>query len=440
METNQTIRTDAKSLAAYKNACRLIPGGVGSPLHGAPKPGEAPIFIARGQGAVLTDLDGNEYIDYTCSRGSLILGHSDERVVVAIDKAASKGSSFGAPTESEVKLAELIVGRLESVDLVRLTESATEATAYAIRLARGFTNRDRIVRFQGCRHGLVDSLLGGTMHGADAETVLRASGVPAGVTADTLVLPYNDLGEIEKLLTDQGASIAAVLVEPLATGMGLIPPIDGYLTTLRELCDTHGSLLIFDETVTGFRVGPGGAAAYYGADPDLTILGSIIGGGLPLGALGGRREIMNHTPPMEERSSESDTVNVSPLAIAAGVASLQATAEEGFYSDLDQKAARLDEGLRAAAAATGVRTYHTRVGSVLGMYFTNKIVMDRASTQASAVDRFDDHRNAMLDRGVFLAPSWCECLFVSGAHAEQQIDKTIEAAHESLRLVAGNTG
>jgi len=425
VEETPSQRVTEKSQAAHKAALRLIPGGTNSPSDAPP-----PFFAAKGRGALLTDLDGNEYVDYVCARGSLILGHADERVVVAIDKAASKGYSLGAPTESEARLAELIVSRLPKIDMVKVVNCTAEATGGAIRLARAFTGRERIVRFEGCYHGPVDGLLSGASSGAG-----RMSGVPEKATADTFVLPFNDPDAADAIFAEHGDAIAAVIVEPVAAHMGLIPPAEGTLARLRTQCDQHDSMLIFDEMVTGFRIGYGGAAARYDVTPDLVCLGPIVGGGLSLAALAGRKEIMGLSSSNEDLHL-CRTLHGNPLAIAAGIATLQATAEEGFYDALEALSSRLEEGLRAAAADAALPIRLTRVGSMLGLFFIDRDVSCFSSARLTDADRFVAFARSMFERGVFVTSDPLDCMFVSAAHTEQQIDQTIEAAHEAIRLLS----
>jgi glutamate-1-semialdehyde 2,1-aminomutase len=379
------------------------------------------------------DVDGNEYVDYSCACGSLILGHADERTVVAIDKAAAKGFSLGAPTESETRLAELLVSRLPDMDMVRLVNSVAEAVTTAIHLARASRQRNRMVRFEGGCHGPVGGLLAGMGFAVSAAEAARDAGVTEGATTDTLILPYNDLDAAEAAFATHGDTIAAVVIEPVACHLGLVLPAEGVLPRLRALCDQYGSLLIFDEETTGFRVGAGGAIARYDVRPDLVCYGAVVGGGLPLAALAGPKDIMSFMV-SHEGFFGPGALQGNPLAVAAGIATLQATAEEGFYEGLEAKSARLEEGLRAALADTGVPAYLSRVGSILGLLFVDRDVSSWSDARLADVGRFCAFRNAMLDRGVHWAPAPWECAFVSAAHTDEQIDQTIEAAHESLRV------
>jgi len=424
-----------KSQAAFKAAGRVMPGGVSSPVRAFRAVGGTPRVIAKGKGAVITDVDGNSYIDYVGSWGPLVLGHADDRVVVAVDKAAAKGCSFGAPTDAETQLAELIVARVPSIEMVRFVNSGTEAAMSAIRLARGHTGRDKIIKFEGCYHGHSDALLVEAGSGAMTLGAPSSPGVPAGTIADTLVLRYNDLDVVEAALKAHGGKVAAVLVEPIAGNMGCVPPNTGYLEGLRRLCNEHEVLLVFDEVMTGFRVSPGGAQQLYDVQPDLTCLGKIVGGGLPAAAYGGRREIMEKVSPVGD-VYQAGTLSGNPLAMAAGIATLQALAEAGVYESLEAGGAKLAEGLRLAAQAAGVATQHARVGSMLCTFFSSEPVTDFASAGRCGTKAYAAFFHAMLERGVYLAPSQFECLFVSLAHDDEQIEETIAASAEAFKAVA----
>lgn len=426
METSEATRVVAKSEALSKTAFSLIPGGVMSAFYpwwcqrDQPVIARTPPVIAKGRGATLTDVDGNEYLDYIGAHGAMILGHSDERVVVAISKAASKGCMFGAPSDMGVRLAELIAGRFASVEMIRLVNTPADALMDAVSLAREFTGRDVLITFDGHSYGNAG-------YGLTARAEQRMK-EPA-----RYMLPYNDIEAAEKLFREHGVAIAAVVVEPVSVSSGLIPPVGGFLQALRTLCDAHGALLVFDETVSGFRAGPGATTTMDKVTPDLTLLGPAIGGGLPLGAYGGRKEIM------KQINSGHDALRLSPaagnlLAMAAGIATLQAIGEPGFYDALDAKSARLDEGLRAAAAAAGVPSYHTRAVGILGMFFCDKPVTNAASARGCDAALFTRYHEAMLDRGVLLSPFPLSCIFPSFAHTDEDIDRTIEAAHEALRI------
>ena len=423
----------AKSEAAFNAAARVMPGSVGSTASAFRPAGGTPRVIAKGKGAVITDVDGNDYIDYVGAWGSLILGHTDDRVVVAIGKAAARGLAFGGPTEAETQLAELIVARVPSIETVHFVNSGTEAAMSAIRLARGITGRDKIITFEGCYHGYCDALPVQAGAGATMPGEQSSPGVPAGTTDDTLVLPYNDLRAVETVLRQHGDQVAAVLVEPIGGNMGCVPPNKGYLEGLRRLCTEHEAALIFDEVMTAFRVSPGGAQQLYDVQPDLTCLGKIVGGGLPMAAYGGRREIMENVSVVGD-AYPAGTFSGSPLATAAGIATLQALAEDDdVYESLDATGAKLAEGFRSAAEAAGVATYHTRVGSMMCTFFSSGPVTDYASAARCDTRAYAAFFHAMLDRGVYLAPSQFGCLFVSLAHTDEQIDATIAAAAEAFK-------
>jgi glutamate-1-semialdehyde 2,1-aminomutase len=428
--------TREKSIAAYQAACRVMPGGVSSPVRAFGAVGETPPFIAKGSGAILTDLDGNDYIDYVGSWGPLILGHADERVEAAVCKAAAKGCSFGAPTELEVRLAELVISRVPSIELIRFVNSGTEATMSAVRLARGFTGRSKVVKCEGCYHGHVDALLVQAGSGATTLGTPSSPGVPASTTGDTLVLPYNDAAAAERVFEKQGPEVAAILIEPIAGNMGLVPPELGYLEALGQLCDDHGALLIFDEVMTGFRVSPGGAQEINGIRPDLTCLGKILGGGLPVAAYGGRKDIMERVSPLGP-VYQAGTLSGNPLAMAAGIATLQALGEPGVYEQLEERAAQLAEGVKSAADAAGVPIYQTRAGSMGCLFFTDRPVTDYATACKCDKGRYARYFHAMLDRGVYLAPSQFECFFVSTAHTTEQVERTVAAAQEAFALLVG---
>ena len=410
---------------------RVLPGGVNSPVRAFKAVGGTPPFITKGKGAVVTDLDGNDYIDYVGSWGPLILGHAEERVVAAVGKAASKGTSFGAPTTLETRLAESVIAAVPSVEMVRFVNSGTEATMSAIRLARAFAGRDAIVKVHGGYHGHGDALLVAAGSGAMTLGTPSSPGIPKGTTAETLMVPFNDLASTRELFEARGKTIAAIIVEPVAGNMGCVPPVEGYLAGLRTLCDEQGVVLIFDEVMTGFRVGMGGAQGLYGVRPDLTCLGKVIGGGLPVGAYGGRRKIMEQISPVGP-VYQAGTLSGNPLAMAAGYATLEALSEPGTYDQLEALSARLADGLAEAAKRVGVQTYQTRVGSMLGLFFSEQPVTDFESASACDTDAYRRFFHAMLSGGVYLAPSQFECAFVSLAHTEAQIDETVAVAQTAF--------
>jgi len=397
--------------------------------------GGTPPFISRAAGAVLTDLDGNEYIDYVGSWGPLILGHADDRVEAALGKASSKGWSYGAPTELEVQLAELVIQRLPSIEMLRFVNSGTEATMSAVRLARGFTGRRKIVKCEGCYHGHVDALLVKAGSGAMTHGAPSSPGIPPGTTRDTVLIPYNDAEAAAEAFDANPRKVAALLVEPIAGNMGLVPPKKGYIEALRELCDRHGALLILDEVMTGFRVAPGGAQTLYGVHPDLTCLGKILGGGLPVGAYGGRREIMEKVSPLGP-VYQAGTLSGNPLAMAAGLATLEALGEPGVYERLEERSAQLAAGIAQAAEKAGVPVHLTRVGSMGCVFFSDAPVADFTTAARCDVKRYARYFHTMLDRGVYLAPSQFECSFVSTAHTPEHVERTVAAAEEAFALIA----
>ena len=415
----------------YNRAVDLIPGGVNSPVRACRSVGCNPVFIDRAIGCYLFDADGNRFIDYVGSWGPMILGHRPAPIIEAVRRVMERGTSFGAPTDLEVELAEKIVSAIPSVEMVRMVNSGTEATMSAIRLARGFTGRDTIIKFDGCYHGHADTLLVAAGSGVATLAIPGSPGVPESVAGHTLSLPFNDLDAVWDVFETRGAQIAAVIVEPVAGNMGLVPPAEGFLEGLRKLTEQHGSLLIFDEVMTGFRVAYGGAQALYGVSPDLTTLGKIIGGGFPVGAYGGRKQVMEQIAP-QGAVYQAGTLSGNPVAMAAGIATLRELDHDGFYDALDQKAERLTGGLQTAAGAADIPVQISRVGSMVGMFFTEHPVTNFDEAKTSDLDRFTDYYQAMLARGVYLAPSQFEALFVSSAHNLEHIDDTITAAEEVM--------
>jgi glutamate-1-semialdehyde 2,1-aminomutase len=420
-----------RSREAFQRACRLIPGGVNSPARAYGAVGGQPLFIARGEGPYLYDLDGNEYLDYVGSWGPLILGHAHPRVVHAVEEAARRGASFGAPTEAESQLAELIINAVPSIEMVRLVSSGTEASMSAIRLARGFTGRDVIVKFAGCYHGHVDSLL--VQAGSSATTlgVPNSPGVPAGCTADTLVLRYNDVQGLVNTFAAHGERIAGVILEPVVGNMGLVRPSDAFLSELRRLTEKHGSLLVYDEVMTGFRLAYGGAQQLLHQMPDLTVLGKIVGGGLPVGAFGGRGDVMKHVLPSGP-VFQAGTLSGNPLAMAAGIATLQELRDHPPYARLEQLGERLANGLHEAAAAAGVDHCINRFGSMWTLFFTPGPVTEYDSAKQADTARFARFFWAMMDRGIYLPCSQFEAAFISAVHTEKHIEQTIAAARAAL--------
>jgi glutamate-1-semialdehyde 2,1-aminomutase len=413
----------------FKRSQKRIPGGVNSPVRAFGAVGGIPRFLARGSGACVWDAEGRRYIDYVGSWGALIVGHAHPYVVEAVERAAAQGLSFGAPTERELEMAELLCELLPSMQQVRLVNSGTEATMSAIRLARGFTARARIVKFQGCYHGHADSLLVKAGSGALTFGTPSSAGVPPEVTAHTLVLEYNDMAGLEQAFAEHGTEIAGVIVEPVAGNMNLVTPDPAFLKALRLLCSQHGSLLILDEVMTGFRVALGGAQALYGITPDLTTLGKIIGGGLPVGAFGGRAEIMCWLAP-EGPVYQAGTLSGNPVALAAGVATLKLVQEPGFYERLGAKAQALIDGLTRAAAVHGVAFSGQAVGGMFGIYFRASPPKSYAQVMSCDRDGFNRFFHAMLDCGFYFAPSAFEAGFVSSAHQDCDIETSVSAAQE----------
>ena len=411
----------------FARAGKVIPGGVNSPVRAFRSVGGTPPFIAAGAGPQVWDADGRRYLDYVGSWGPLILGHAHPDVVRAVQEAASKGLSFGAPTAGEVELAELLVQLVPSMDMVRLVSSGTEATMSAIRLARGYTGRDAIIKFEGCYHGHADSLLVKAGSGALTFGNPSSSGVPADVARHTLVLDYNDVAQLEDAFRSHGEKIAAVIVEPVAGNMNLIAPKTAFLKAMRELCSRHGAVLIFDEVMTGFRVGLSSAQGLYGITPDLSTFGKVIGGGMPLGAFGGRRDIMEKIAPLGP-VYQAGTLSGNPLSVAAGLATLKLVARPGFYPALSAKTLRLTEGLAAVATKHGVAFSAQAVGGMFGLYFRAAPPTSYAEVMASDKEAFNRFFHAMLDAGHYLAPSAFEAGFVSAAHSEADIDATVAAA------------
>jgi glutamate-1-semialdehyde 2,1-aminomutase len=410
---------------------QVIPGGVNSPVRAFRGVGGRPFFVARAAGSRLTDVDGRSYVDFVGSWGPLILGHAPASVVEAVTAAATGGTSYGAPTPGEVELAQAITAAYPSMEMVRLVSSGTEATMSAIRVARGATGRDVLLKFDGCYHGHADSLLVKAGSGGATFGIPDSRGVPDALARLTLTVAFNDLDAVREVFARRGDEVAAVIVEPVAGNMGVVPPAPGFLEGLRELTARHGAVLIFDEVITGFRVAYGGAQSRYRVRPDLTCLGKIIGGGLPVGAYGGRRDLMQHVAPLGG-VYQAGTLSGNPLAVAAGLATLRALREGDPYARLDALGARLEAGLRRAAEKTGVAVVVNRVGSMLTGFFAPGPVTDYASARRSDTARYGRYFHAMLERGVYLAPSQFEAAFVSLAHSEADVDQAARAAGEAL--------
>lgn len=418
-----------KSHQAYQRAQQLMPGGVNSAARAFGAVGGEPIVFEQGQGAYLQDIDGNRYIDYIGSWGPMILGHQFDAVKEAVHQAVERGTSFGAPTLAENQLAELIIEAVPSVEMVRLVNSGTEATMSAIRVARGFTGRDKIIKFSGNYHGHVDSLLVSAGSAAATLSVPNSPGVTAGTTRDTLILNYNDTAQLQQAFSQQGDQIAAVILEPVCGNMGVVTPTPEFLTALRELTTQTGAVLIFDEVMCGFRVAFSGAQSLWEITPDMTTMGKIVGGGLPLGAFGGRRDIMQHVLPAG-KVFQAGTLSGNPIATAAGIAMLTALRDDPPYEQLEESSRRLAEGLVDACQAAGIEHCLNRVGSMLTLFFQAGPVTDWASAARSDVDRFARFFWGMIEQGVYLPCSQFEALFVSTEHSASDIDATIEAAQK----------
>ena len=411
----------------FKRAVKVIPGGVNSPVRACRSVGLDPLFIDHADGDMIYDVDGNGYIDYVGSWGPMILGYNPPSVTSAISAALKRGTSYGAPTLDEIRLAELVIAAVPSMEMVRMVNSGTEATMSAIRLARGVTGRDTIIKFDGCYHGHADTLLVAAGSGVATLQIPGSPGVPASFVAHTISLPYNDIEAFQTVMAEKGDTVACVIVEPVAGNMGLVPPAEGFLETLRALTRKHDCLLIFDEVMTGFRVARGGAQALYGIDPDLTTLGKIIGGGLPVGAYGGKREIMSRVAP-EGPVYQAGTLSGNPMAMAAGIATLEALKTPGFYNDLNGKAAKLAEGLASAVSKTGIKVMINRVGAMLGLFFTDRPVKNFEDAKTCDLNRFSAYYKGMRERGIYLAPSQFEAFFISAAHTDAHIEQTIDSA------------
>ncbi|WP_436836465.1 glutamate-1-semialdehyde 2,1-aminomutase [Paenibacillus tritici] len=424
-------RREEASRTAFEEAKQYIPGGVNSPVRAFKSVGLTPVYVERGEGSRIYDIDGNSFIDYVCSWGPLIMGHAHPEVVKALQETAIKGTSFGAPTLMETVMAKTVVERVASVDIVRMVNSGTEATMSAIRLARGFTGRSKILKFEGSYHGHADSLLIKAGSGVATLGLPDSPGVPEGVAVNTITVPYNDLDGVKIAFERYGNEIAAVIVEPIAGNMGVVPPLPGFLEGLRKVTTGYGALLIFDEVMTGFRVDRGCAQGLFGMDPDLTCFGKVIGGGLPVGAYGGKREIMEQIAPSGP-IYQAGTLSGNPLAMAAGYSTLKLLTPE-VYTRLESLGARLEAGLKRNAQETGIPLTINRVGSMVCPFFTEEPVINFETAKTSDLERFKRYFGKMLDQGISVPPSQFEGMFVSAVHSEQDIDDTIEGHYQALK-------
>lgn len=425
---------NTRSSRLFRQAQKYIPGGVNSPVRAFRSVGSDPLFITKASGSRIFDADGNEFIDYVGSWGPMILGHCHPQVAEAVKNAVDRGSSFGAPTELEITLAEMVVEAVPAMEMVRMVSSGTEATMSAIRLARGYTDRDKILKFSGCYHGHADSLLVKAGSGAATFGVPDSPGVPADFARKTLTAEFNSLESVKELIRSNRGEIACIIVEPIAGNMGTVPPVEGFLEGLRTTCTDEGIVLIFDEVMTGFRVAYGGAQELYGVTPDLTTLGKIIGGGLPVGAFGGKRQIMQILSP-SGGVYQAGTLSGNPLAMTAGIETLKLLKQKGFYKELEEKSARLSAGIAEAAKSAGVNIFSTRVGSMFCAFFTRAEVRDWNTAAACDTNAFARYFRSMLEQGIYLAPSQFETAFVSIAHSDNDIENTIAAARKAFKTL-----
>jgi glutamate-1-semialdehyde 2,1-aminomutase len=425
------VKPPKHSCRLYDRAVKSIPGGVNSPVRACKSVGADPLFIKSADGAVIVDADGNRYIDFIGSWGPMILGHRHPAVVAAIHKAVERGTSFGAPTDLEITLAEMVIAAVPSVEMVRMVNSGTEAAMSAIRLARGYTGRDLVIKFDGCYHGHADTLLVAAGSGVATLGIPGSPGVPRSTARQTLSLPYNDIDCFSRVMEKQGDRVACVIVEPVAGNMGLVAPVKGFLQALRKLTAKHGALLIFDEVMTGFRVAYGGAQGLYRIQPDLSCFGKIIGGGLPVGAYGGRRKIMSHIAP-QGPVYQAGTLSGNPLAMAAGIATLNQLQKKGFYEKLEKQSARLCAGFAAAASRASLPVQVNHVGSMLGMFFCADPVRSFQDAKKSDLALFSKFYQEMRREGIYIAPSQFEALFLSSAHTAEHIDRTVRAAEKAF--------
>lgn len=424
-----------KSKSLFERAVKYIPGGVNSPVRACKSVGTCPLFIDRADGCFIYDADGNRFIDYIGSWGPMILGHRHPAVIEAITTVLERGTSFGAPTDLEIQLAEMVIDAVPSVDIVRMVNSGTEAAMSAIRLARGATGRDLVIKFDGCYHGHADTLLVAAGSGVATLGIPGSPGVPEDIAHHTLSLPYNDAGAVQQVMDEMGDQVACVIIEPVAGNMGLVPPKAGFLQSLRELTEKNGSILIFDEVMTGFRVAYGGAQSLYNITPDLSCFGKVIGGGLPVGAYGGKMEIMSQIAP-EGSVYQAGTLSGNPIAMAAGIATLEQLQQPGFYEKLETKSGRLVAGLTESAREAGIAARVDHVGSMIGMFFTDQEITNFEDAKTCDLERFTSFYQGMRQHGIYIAPSQFEALFLSAAHADEHIDTTIDAAQRVLESLS----
>jgi glutamate-1-semialdehyde 2,1-aminomutase len=427
-----TSRSFEKSKELFKAACSVIPGGVNSPVRAYKSVGGDPLFIQRGKGSKIYDADGNEYIDYVMSWGPLILGHTDPDVISALKECAENGTSFGAPTELETRLASLVIEKFPSIDMIRFVNSGTEATMTALRLARSFTGRDKILKFDGCYHGHVDSLLVSAGSGVATLSIAGTSGIPKGFVENTIVVPFNNLKIVKDIIKKEASNIAAVILEPICGNIGCVIPDIDFLEGLREITTEYGIILIFDEVMTGFRVAPGGAQELFRINPDLTCLGKIIGGGLPVGAFGGKAENMKKLAPLGD-TYQAGTLSGNPLAMTAGIKTLEKISKPGFYESLNKKCDRLNKEFEEIADNYGIYIYGAKAGSMFSVFFTDQIVRDYDSAKTSDLERFTKYFRGMQNEGIYLAPSQFEAGFLSSAHTDEDIDRTLKAVQKVLK-------
>ncbi|USK53935.1 glutamate-1-semialdehyde 2,1-aminomutase [Cytobacillus solani] len=429
------MRSYDKSIQAFKEAKKLMPGGVNSPVRAFKSVNMDPIFMERGKGSKIYDIDGNEYIDYVLSWGPLILGHTNDRVVEALKKVAELGTSFGAPTVTENELAKLVIERVPSIEIIRMVSSGTEATMSTLRLARGYTGRNKILKFEGCYHGHGDSLLIKAGSGVATLGLPDSPGVPEGIAKNTITVPYNDLESVKYAFEQFGEDIAGIIVEPVAGNMGVVPPLPGFLEGLREITTQYGALLIFDEVMTGFRVGYNCAQGYFNVTPDITCLGKVIGGGLPVGAYGGKAEIMEQIAPSGP-IYQAGTLSGNPLAMTAGYETLSQLTPEA-YTEFTRKGDMLEAGIKVAAEKYDIPNTVNRAGSMIGFFFTNENVINYDKAKASNLDYFAAYYREMANQGVFLPPSQFEGLFLSTAHSDEDIEKTLQAIEIAFSKIKG---